>query len=358
MRTARVLFFSLALFILLDHLLFQRTLYGRYLNPDSTTGHLELVLNNEIQREKKDGNQILTIGDSRMGFFPRYANALHSELGYTFGTVASAGTTPRCWYYLLRAADPTHRQYRAIVIALDDFDDNGRAEDFSQREIDVKFVAPRLGWLDIADFAGSYPQWGQRARAAFAIAFHGFAYNRDFQDFLLNPAQRIEQAGVMREGSWHWFADYRGPDTDVAGFTIDWKRRSFTAPPGLAPALAERFRDELFGRIYPAPPPRTAYLRRWLGAIVDAYQGSPTKIIFIKLPRGPYPRPDFPPRNPDSSVRGLARDPNVILDSEGAFEALEDPKLFLDPMHFNGPGEEAFSVMLGRRVRALTGPPL
>ncbi|HLW77717.1 MAG TPA: hypothetical protein VKS01_12045, partial [Bryobacteraceae bacterium] len=76
---------TLVAFAALENLLFGTGgLYLPYLNPDSTTGHLELVLNNEIHRPKSDPNQVLIVGDSRTGFFARYANALHSELGYTF----------------------------------------------------------------------------------------------------------------------------------------------------------------------------------------------------------------------------------------------------------------------------------
>jgi len=66
----------------------------------------------------------------------------------------------------------------------------------------------------------------------------------------------------------------------------------------------------------------------------------------------------MPPPNPRSSVHQLAEgDSNIILDNEHTFDSLETPTLFIDPMHFNGPGEERFSAMLGRRVREILGTP-
>lgn len=356
MRTAWTLLAAAGFFFALDSLIFRSGFYTPYLNPDSSSGHMELVLNNEIHRDKSDRNQVLTVGDSRMGFFPRYVNG-RPEIGYTFGTVASAGTTPRCWPYLVRAVDPTRHAYRAIVVPLEDFDDDAGEENTSEREIDLRFVVARLGWRDLWDFAGSFPEWNLREHAALGIAFKGAAYSADFQDFLRAPSARLDFAKLMRNGSPVWFRDYRGPDKNVAGMQIDWQKRTLVPPPGMDDAVIDRFRGRLFSPIAAAPAWRTEYLKRWLGAICDAYRGTGTKIIFIRLPRGPYPRPDMPPPDPNSSVHQLAREPHVILDSEHTFDALEDPTLFMDPLHFNGPGEERFATMLARRVRELLGPP-
>src|SRR5579871_3051016 len=97
LRTARVLLGSLLVFLLIEHFTFNR-FYPRAASPDSTTGHVELMMGNERKRPKPDRNQVLIIGNSRMSFFPRYTDPLRGELGYTFATIASAGTQPRCWY--------------------------------------------------------------------------------------------------------------------------------------------------------------------------------------------------------------------------------------------------------------------
>src|SRR5205814_657402 len=91
-------------------------------NPDALTGDLETILREERERPK-DGPQVLGIGDSRMLLLPRLSNQLTPETGYTFGNIATPGATPRSWYYMLRDADPTARFYRAIVLAMESYDD-------------------------------------------------------------------------------------------------------------------------------------------------------------------------------------------------------------------------------------------
>src|SRR5713226_4341081 len=118
MHLARVLLGTLFGFFLVEILVFHTNLYPSILSTSSSTGTLETFLQNELSRVVTDRNQVLAIGDSRMGFFPRYANELKPEIGYTFATIATPGSTPRCWYYMLRDADPTRRRYSAIVIAV------------------------------------------------------------------------------------------------------------------------------------------------------------------------------------------------------------------------------------------------
>ena len=116
MRTASVLLASLITFAAIEGAIFHSGLYIWILNPDASTGDLETILRDERERPK-NGPQVLGVGDSRMLLLPRLSNQHTAETGYTFGTIATAGATPRSWYYMLRDADPTARFYRAIVIA-------------------------------------------------------------------------------------------------------------------------------------------------------------------------------------------------------------------------------------------------
>jgi hypothetical protein len=258
---------------------------------------------------------------------------------------------------MLRAVDPTRTRYRAIVVPVEDYDDYVDREDQDDREIDERLVAPLLRWTDLAGFAGTFPSRDRAWRAALGIVLKGTIYKPDFQDFLRDPSARIAYAKLAREESAGWFRDYTGPDASVAGLKIDWKAKTFEAPESVSQAARDSFPDHLFGKIDPPTPQRTAYRLRWFGKICDRYRGTGTRIIFLRLPRGPYPRPDLPPPNPASSLRQLASRPGVILDDQHFFESIEDPHLFLDAMHFNGPGEARFSAMLARHVRDLLGPP-
>jgi hypothetical protein len=354
MRTALVLVGSLLAFMVTEHLIFTRY-YPSIANPDSTTGHLELVLGNEAKRTVADRNQVLAVGHSRMGFFPRFANAL--KLGYTFATIANPGTQPRDWYYMLRAADPTRQRYRAVIVPLEEYEDYAFPENLAERYLDQRFLLQELGWTDIPEFAGSFSSTEGKWGAVRDIVFKGYIYRTDFQDFLLAPQPRIKLAKLNRDHSSEWYADYIGPETNVAGLKIDWAHHTFEAPADMPPGMRDLFENRLFSPILPADQRTRDYNRHWLGKICGYYRGTGTTVIFIRLPRGPYPRPDLPPLNPSSSVRTLALQPGVILDSEHTFEGLEDPTLFKDPMHLNGPGEARFSTLLGQRVRELLGPP-
>jgi hypothetical protein len=81
-------------------------------------------------------------------------------------------------------------------------------------------------------------------------------------------------------------------------------------------------------------------------------------LIFVRLPRAPWIRPDLPGVNPGSSVRRLAAQPNVELLAEDTFNFLETPERFHDHMHLNQPGLDLFSETLARQMPALLGPPL
>jgi len=99
-----------------------------------------------------------------------------------------------------------------------------------------------------------------------------------------------------------------------------------------------------------ALPPETGshsgYMKYWLGKIYEHYRGSPTRLIFLRLPRGGFVRPDQPRYNARSSVRDLSAQPNVTLVDEHFFDSLEKPELFADDLHLNGAGMVPFSLML------------
>ena len=355
MRTALVLLATLAGYVGVENLIFNTSWYPKIVNPDSSTGRVELFLWNEHKRVKT-GPQVLAIGDSRMGFFPRYLKD-HPELGYTFATIAVAGSTPRDWYYMFRDADPTRHAYSAIVIPVEDYDDVETWENHTNRETDLHFMIARLRWSDIPEFAGSYQGASLRTQAALGIALKGSVYRADFQDLLKHRVARLAYADLSRRESFGWFYDYVGPEYNVSGIQIDWKKRTLLIPPGHRPEEERLFRERLFSNEPPYIGRRTAYLSHWYNRIYDLYRGTGTRIVVFRLPRGPYPRPGSPPRNDHSSVRELASKPGVVLDDEHYFDSLERPELFQDPMHLNAKGSAEFSKMLGRHVRELLGPP-
>lgn len=353
LRTALILISTVIGYFAVENLIFNTSWYPKIVNPDSSTGQVELFLWNEHKRVKI-GPQVLTIGDSRMGFFPRYVNGREP---YTFGTIAVAGSTPRDWYYMFRDIDPTRHQYSAIVIPVESYDDPEMWEIHANRETDLHYVIPHLRWSDIPEFAGSYRQISLQAKAAVGIALKGSVYRADFQDLLRHRRLRLKAADLARRESFGWFADYLDTDYSVLGDEIDFEKKILFIPPDHHPDERRLFTERLFSDIPPEAGRRTAYLSYWFNRIYDLYRGTGTRVIFFRLPRGPFPPPVPRPRREHSSVRDLATKPGVILDDEHYFDSLERPELFKDPMHLNANGSELFSKMLGKHVRELLGPP-
>jgi hypothetical protein len=329
--------------------IFHSGAYDSILKYDSSTGSVETLIHNELTRARTNPHQVLAIGDSRMGFFPRYANEL--QTGYEFGTISLGGATPRDWYYMLRGADPKADRYSAILIGMDDYEDVEIEEDQSVRAADLYYLIGQLGYSDIRELAGSYRHDPKLEWAAErGIVLKGLILKRDFQEFLLHPTARIELVKLARKDSYHWYYNYVGPNQSMEGVEIDWKNRTLTVPAGFTDAQKAAYEYRFLAPRPPFRGDRTAYMHKWLGKIYEHYRGSKTRLIFLHLPRGPFVRPDQPGFNPRSSVRELAAQPGVTLLPERLFESLEQPSLFIDQMHLNGPGCAEFSRTLGRQV--------
>ena len=98
------------------------------------------------------------------------------------------------------------------------------------------------------------------------------------------------------------------------------------------------------------------YRRRWFGAIIARYRGTRTRLIAVRLPRGPVVRPNLPADEGGTLREYAARGELALLD-EHLFDELERPELFGDALHMNAAGGERFSLKLAREVRRALGPP-
>jgi hypothetical protein len=356
MRTVSVLLASVLAFAAIEGAVFHTGLYPWILSPDASTGYLETIL--RIERERvKTGPQILGIGDSRMLLLPRVSNEHTTETGYMFGTIATAGASPRSFYYMLRDADPTARLYRAIVIAVESYDDAERWGNENDGDADLSYVIARLRLSDLWEFSRSYDDPKQQWKAARGILLKGLVYKRDFEDLLLHPISRVRYVRLNRRGAFGWNYGYNGPPDTLAAFHVDWDAKTLAAPPHANPELVRNLENRLVGPLPPETGNQSRYLKYWLGKIYGRYRGSPTRLIFLRLPRGGFVRPDQPPYNPHSSVRELAAHPNVTLIDEHFFDSLEKPELFRDELHLNGPGMIPFSLMITQEVSRILGSP-
>lgn len=340
-----------------DALVFRTGWYPRLLQPDSSTANIERIIRIEgdkLASAAKARHHVVSVGDSRMGFFVRFANQRWGGEGFRFGSLVLGGSLPRCWPYLLRAVDPDADRYAAVLIPLNDFDDLATEEDLAGRASDLHYLSGQLRVSDLAEFAGSYPDWLDRWTAARAILFKGFAYKRDVQEFIEQPQVRRDKVKLYQE--WEqWTYNYEGEARNLVGLEIDRKARTAKYPPGVPDdvrLLIERF-------LVPPPHPpsavTTAYRLKWLGKIVDRYRGTKTRLIFLRLARGPIP-PDEPlptPPNLASSVHQFAKEPHVTLIDEHFFDSLEKREFFMDPLHLNRAGFERFSHMLADEVHRI-----
>jgi hypothetical protein len=344
----------LAAFLLLfalDALLFRTSLYPSLLEPESSAGLFELTFRRERRSQAENGdNLIVTVGDSRFAYLPRQANELTAKSGYVFRSAGTAGSDPRSWYFMLRDLDPTASRYRAVVIGVDDYDDEDSFVDLGDDIRALHYAIVRLRLSDVPGFALSFRTWPHRWEAFRGGLYKGFVLQRDIQAFLDNPGKRYADVELTNRGWSDWTYNYNEDPRSLAGLSIDWKTWKANFPPGADDGQRASVEATLLRPVAPQTGQFAAFRRRWYGSIIDRYRGSRTRIVFIRLARGPVLRPESLVRKKSASIRELASRPNVRLVDEHAFDSLERPELFKDALHLNREGCARFSAMLVEQV--------
>ena len=271
------------------------------------------------------------------------------------GTPGWRARNVRSWYYMLRDLDPTARRYRAVVFGVTDYDDE---DEFFTPDDDIRalhYAIARLRWSDVLGFALSFHSRSVQWEALRGASLKGIVYQNDLLAFLAKPAERIRRVRIERRDFDKWTYDYLETPRSMAGLQIDWSAWKVTFPPG----LDQDQQDTVNGDLMRAPAPQTgrvaAFRRAWYGRILDRYRGSRTKIIFVRLPRGPIPRPAGLVRKKSATIREFASLPNVLLCDEHAFDSLEHPELFRDGMHLNRAGVARFSPLLAEDISRMLG---
>jgi hypothetical protein len=343
---------ALAAFFAADSLLFRTGWYTSHLLPDSSAGTLESQLH-WLQNTPRSGlPEVLVVGDSRIaeGFSVRDADSAVDRRLH-FWNFGMPGTTPRVWYYALRAADPTRRRFAAIVMALDKYSDAdwfGLSED---RISDQNFVVMQLGLSDCADFAASLNAMALRQRALFGCLFRGVVLRPDVQDFLAHPKTRLERSKDWRNNGLGYITDYGGKPESLQGLTADWTNRTIHFPDGVSDAIRANVTQFVLPEEVPKTGALARYRQRWLGGILDMYKDSPTRIVFLQLPRGPLVNPRT--HNGPGFVDSASKLPRVSVLPADTFTDLERPELFADGLHLNREGRPIFSQRLAQRVDAI-----
>lgn len=339
---------ALALFLAFDGLLFHSGFYNRYVEPDSSAGEIE-YRSHSLRESKQE--EIVVVGDSRVaeGFSASLADKIagHGRHFFNFGI---GGTSPRIWYYMLRDQDPRRNRFPAVVIAMGAYTDEDRIVPEDDNVNHLNYLAGRLRYTDCPEFAMSFPA-ARRAQMFGGCVFRGLAFRSDVKDFLHAPELRLTRSKLSYEHIREFLDAYGGGPEQVTGISADFKARTLVFPPGLKQQQIASINGMVMPVIVPQTGRLTSYRERWLGAIVNLYKGTRTRVIFVELPRAPLPIPE--PPTPPRFIARAATLPNVKVLPSATFRDLERPDYFGDGLHLNKYGRVPFTERLAQHVAAL-----
>jgi len=342
---------GILLYVIADQAVFGSGWYLRFLDPDSLAGRIELTLQIEKNRPPSPVPLIAVMGNSMLaeGFSAKVADA-ESGGGLRFANLSVPASTPRSWYYQLRAADPQARRYRVIVLQAEEYSDEDGLAPMADRISDIHLIDGWLASSDALDFAFSYHDARLRFETLRGALLKGYIFKSDLQAFLEAPAKRLERVELFRKGYAASIYSYEGHKESLAGMRVDWAHETIDFPAGVPDRVQHDVRDTVLRKRAPLTGMEALYRQRWFGRILDRYRSSGTRIIFIRPPRGPavngsFDRPDEP-----STIRGYASRAAVTVVPAATFQSLERPENFWDGLHMNTRGRNQFSRMLAHTV--------
>ncbi|MEO7651479.1 MAG: hypothetical protein ABIZ80_13520, partial [Bryobacteraceae bacterium] len=278
-----------------DALLFRTGLYPYILEAESSTGQFEFFLRRELRvQAQHSANLVITVGDSRFAYLPRQANELKAASGLVFRNAGTAGSDPRIWYYMLRDLDPDANRYRALVLGVDSYDEEEEGSDQENDPRALHYAIFRLRLSDLFDFPGSHTLPARRWAAYRGALLKGFVLQRDIHELLSQPERRIHSASEWDKHGEEWTYNFQEDERSLAGLQIDWAKREATFPPHADAVQRDTVTNVLLHPDWQPSGKLARFRREWLGRIVDRYRQSPTKVIFVRLARGPIPRPEPP----------------------------------------------------------------
>jgi hypothetical protein len=228
---------------------------------------------------------------------------------------------------------------------IDHYSDEDGDPPVEDRIIDLNFVIGRLRLTDCPDFAFSMGSFMYRGKAFAGCLLKGIPLRTDTRHLLANIPLRIRRAKQFQRFGLDYINGYGGRETDLHGLSADLAARKIHFPPG----IDTEQHDTIISTVTPDPAPDTgavtAYREHWIGRILDFYRDSPTRILFLQLPRAPLHIPENPV--PPRFLKFALTRPRVSALPAGTFEDLERPELFFDGYHLNRAGRALFSARLG-----------
>jgi hypothetical protein len=340
---------SLLLYLGLEAAVFRSGWYNNCLEPNSTTGQVEYNLHWLRRAPQPKVPDVLVVGDSRIaeGFSTRIAQAtVHDRLHFTnFGM---PGSSPRVWYYALRDADPKRNRFSTIVVALDRYSDEDGLEDPRDRPTDLNYLLGRLGFSDCYGFSKSFADRTMRRGILTGCFLKGTVLRSDVRDFLADIPGRLDRAEDWRNKGAGYIAGYGGKPEELTGLTVDREKHTIHFPPDLKDWQTRTIQNTVFPDPAPQNGALTRYRTQWLGGILNLYKDSATRIVFIQIPRAPWPGTDA--SAPARFVKSVEGNPRLTVLPAGTFEDLERPEIFADGLHLNHAGRELFSARLAEKL--------
>ena len=355
---------SVVFFIVLDAAIFRSGFYARFVSPESTAGKFFYSVYYERGRQADPKRDVLLLGNSKMewGFGAKHWEEFAPESPIHFIQGATSASDEEWWYYMLRALDPNHDRYAAIVIPITAYRIAPWSTDFQNRDDTAEVLAPILRLADWPGFVGEFSRPELRSRATVLALSGARRYALDLQDFLLHPLKRVEELRRRAEIGQNWLRDFTGATGTMDELRVDPATGRVAAYPARFPEFKRRETDTEFIRPPASDAPRltarnAAFEAEWIARIVKAYDGSKTRLIFIQVPRFPVPTPSHTPIDNAPDVRDMIpRAPNVTVLSPDEFTFLEQPRYFTDILHLNSDGLKLFTEKLGTEVeRVMAG---
>jgi alginate O-acetyltransferase complex protein AlgI len=349
----RTVAFAALGFLLCTAVLFYGPAYRPLLDPASTTGSFERTVASFQQLKTDRRRDVLVLGDSRIysGLDPMAASHA-SRLRFLNGGIP--GTTPRCWYFFVRAIDEHANRFKAVVIPVDSYADDDSAIgslDAATRRMDLRYIVFRVEPFEIPSLIAPLGDARDRLAIGTDLLLRGPELRDDVQSLVSGPVARLHAIEAANASQTANPTSAHARTTTLAGLRVDFFRKTIAYPRGVG--LDER--GAIRVQVFPptaADPAYGAYRRRWLGAILARYRATGTPVIFVRIPTRPAHSANAGVLG--DSLRQLARDGARLLNA-GRYIDLERASLFADADHLNQRGSQLFSVLLGRDVARRIG---
>jgi hypothetical protein len=354
---------SILLFFALDAVIFRSGLYAKVVSPETTAGKLLYTASYERARPANPDRDVLLLGNSKMefAFWVKHFEVVspNSKLHFIQGAVS--GSTEEWWHYMLQYLDPNRDRYAAIVIPISGYKIGPVEEDFQNRFENAQDLAPILRLPEWPDFLATYSDASLQRRAALLAAFSSHDYALDLQNLLLDPMSRWEKIAWRHQVGERWMYEDEGLTGTMEGLKVDPATQRVTAYPVQFTEFKRRETDAKF--IRPDSNQAASLTARdaavedeWVKRIVADYVGSRTKVIFLQIPRWPFPLPSSEPLPSAPDVRDMIPAvPNVVVMDPDAFTSLEKSRYFYDTMHLNGEGRRIFTEQFGAKLEHILG---